>query len=435
MKQLENILNQISNLKETFEVTEIVDSNWEKKYWQKLRLEWNHGSNSIEGNTLTYDETVSLILKDITTGLHEFREYEEIKAHDLAIYDIKKWSKEERLISETDICNLNKTILVRDFFKEAITLEGNRTKRIIQVGKYKNQPNSVLLSNGEYFNYCSPLETPIKMRELMVWFNENQDTSPLILAAEFHHKFILIHPFDDGNGRVSRLLVNYILMKNGLPAIVIKKEHKKEYLLSLRLADAGNIKPFISFLGERLIWSLELGIKAKQGRTLDELGDWKKKLEALSFNLEDEKISKKNRLINNYNNLVLPFLKQLDFNIKTIEEKLFSNNNKSNRESYYLNFDDSINYIETQQNIKIKKDLKDYIDINYRLENFNNSDQDLIIRISANYKNKVTTNLEFIFQSLTLSKEFDLERESPVELADQLSNNLITFIESCKKEI
>ena len=428
MLQLEQILTQIEALKETFKAKEIVDSNWERKYWEKLRLEWNHGSNSIEGNTLTYAETVSLILKDITSGLHEFREYEEIKAHDLAIYDVKKWSKETRRISVTDICNLNQTILLRDFYKEAITENGENTRRLIKVGKYKEQPNSVQLSNGEMFHYASPQETPIKMKELMDWFNLNQTINPIVLAAEFHHRFILIHPFDDGNGRVSRLLVNYILMQNDLPPIVIKKEHKKQYLLTLRLADAGNIEPFISFLGDRLIWSLELGIKAKQGVSINELGDWKKKLNLLSSDLKGKNLKIKNQLENNFNTYVKPFIFECDKNIKDIETSLFV---KSEDLGYY----NTVEFIIKNQLEEIKTNKKSTKNLHYNLQKYNNGDSTLIIRIYIDYSNDFIAQVKVLFDTTEQVFNYALTSGNSTQLADQLSNDLITFIASCKKDL
>jgi Fic family protein len=99
------------------------------------------------------------------------------------------------------------------------------------------------LPNGEIFHYASPTETPIKMGELMEWLRvdeEKKDLHPLALAALLHYNFVRIHPFDDGNGRLPRLLMNYILFKHDLPPVVIKSADKKDYLQVLGDADAGN---------------------------------------------------------------------------------------------------------------------------------------------------------------------------------------------------
>ena len=110
---------------------------------EKFNLDWNYHSNHIEGNTLTYGGTKLLLLCDKTQGKHNFREYQEMSAHDVAIQKIQEYAKEkERFITESDIRDLNKIILVKNFLKYAITLDGQNTQKEIQVGKYKRQPKS-----------------------------------------------------------------------------------------------------------------------------------------------------------------------------------------------------------------------------------------------------------------------------------------------------
>jgi len=118
---------------------------------------------------LTYSETELLLIFDKTTGNHELREYEEMKAHDVAFELIKEWAADpERSLSEAELRNLHKILLVRPFWKDALTLNGQWTKRKIQVGTYKEQPNSVQLQNGEIFHYASPEETPILMGSWLI---------------------------------------------------------------------------------------------------------------------------------------------------------------------------------------------------------------------------------------------------------------------------
>ncbi len=179
---------------------------------KKFRMEWNFNSNHIEGNTLTYGETELLLIFDLTKGNHELREYEEMKGHDIAlklIYDLAE--DKERQLTEKFIREINEILLVRPFYKEAITPDGQQTRREIKIGAYKSFPNSVLLQNGEIFHYPSPAETPAMMNDLMNWYNEaslNKNLQPVEVAAELHYKFVCIHPFDDGNGRIAQLLMN-----------------------------------------------------------------------------------------------------------------------------------------------------------------------------------------------------------------------------------
>src|SRR5205823_1964159 len=122
--------------------------------------------------------------------------------------------------------------------------DGQPTRRLIKIGDYKEYPNHVRLQNGEIFEYALPAETSIQMGELIAWYRaeeENKKLHPVVLAAMLHYKFVRIHPFDDGNGRISRLLMNYVLLQHNLPPVIIKSADKKNYLFALNLGDTGNI--------------------------------------------------------------------------------------------------------------------------------------------------------------------------------------------------
>ncbi|GAA4462759.1 hypothetical protein GCM10023093_09930 [Nemorincola caseinilytica] len=250
---------------------------------KKFRLEFNYNSNHIEGNTLTYGETELLLILGDTKGSHTMREYEEMNAHDLAFQMVEEWAKDkERPLTERDIKNLNEIILVRPFWKDAITPEGNLTRRMIKVGDYKEYPNSVRLQNGEVFEYARPSDVPILMQELIDWYrSEEGSLHPVVLAAMLHYKFVRIHPFDDGNGRISRLLMNYVMFRNDLPPVIIRSSEKVNYLHALNRADIGDHEVFIDYVAQQVIWSLELAIKAANGENIDEVGDLDKKLAQL----------------------------------------------------------------------------------------------------------------------------------------------------------
>lgn len=259
------------------------------KLWAKLRLEWNYNSNHIEGNTLTYGETKLLLLFDKTTGDHEKREYDEMQAHDVAIHLVKEWAEDKsRDLTEADIKNLNKIILVRPYWKEALTYDGQPTRREIKVGDYKEFPNSVRLKTGEMFHYASPQETPRLMQELIDWYRTNEIQHPVILASQLHYRFICIHPFDDGNGRIARLLVNYILMKHGYTPTIIKSADKENYITALQKADAGNMTAFDDYIAEQVIWAMELEEKAALGRNLEDPDDIDKEIFLLKKHFKHE---------------------------------------------------------------------------------------------------------------------------------------------------
>jgi Fic family protein len=211
----------------------------DKRLQKKLRLEFNYNSNHLEGNTLTYGQTQLLLFFDKSSGNVPVSDIEEMKAHDVALSQIEEMAnEEERPLTENFIKEINKIILVKPFWKDAISPNGTPTRKKVEIGQYKTSPNSVQLKNGEIHEYASPEETPALMGDLLNWYNSSKDQlHPVQLAAEFHYKLVCIHPFDDGNGRVARLIMNYILLKNNYPPVIIKSEDKESYLTALQKAD------------------------------------------------------------------------------------------------------------------------------------------------------------------------------------------------------
>jgi Fic family protein len=323
--EITNLANELADLPE---LTEERRNQLEKK----IRLEFHYNSNHLEGNTLTYSETELLLVFDETRGTHSLREYEEMKASDVALEMIKDLANAKAEISETFIKNLNEVLLVRPYYKEAITRDGQRTKRRISIGEYKSHPNSVLLDNGEIFEYTPPHETPAKMGELIFWLKERiekKDMHPVELAALFHYKFVRIHPFDDGNGRISRLLMNYVLLFFNYPPVIIKSEDKRNYLNALHDADTGNIDSFINYIGRQLIWSLKLYCAARSGESIEEKKDWVKKIEVLKRKIEQNaeiKLRKTPRVIEEViNTRIIPTIFKVLDELKPITEMFISN--------------------------------------------------------------------------------------------------------------
>jgi hypothetical protein len=186
---------------------------------------------------------------------------------------------------EADIRDLNKLLLKEPFWKSARTADGQETSIQIIPGEYKKQGNSVLQPDGTIFHYAKPEEVPAKMMDLMTWYaTDGQALHPLLRATEWHHRFILIHPFGDGNGRVARLMVNYILMHAGYMPLVVKSAEKGQYLTALKKADAGDMIPFAEYMASQEIWALELALRAANGGDLEERGDWVKEAQILYEN-------------------------------------------------------------------------------------------------------------------------------------------------------
>lgn len=294
MKYITTQINKIEKLKQQLEALLPMKNEDEKRLKRKFRLEFNYNSNHMEGNTLTYGQTQLLLINDKISGDAKISDVEEMKAHDVALLQIEEFAKnKEYPLTEQFIKELNRIILVKPYWKEAITPDGIATQKQIVIGNYKTTPNSVRLRDGSIHEYASPEETPAKMNDLMNWYKENENImSAPQLAAEFHYRFVCIHPFDDGNGRVARLLMNYILLKNQYPMVIIKSEDKENYLTALQKADLGYIVNIIEYIEKQLIWSLEISTKAAKGEDIEENADIDKEIELL----KREKLTKKNKI-------------------------------------------------------------------------------------------------------------------------------------------
>lgn len=254
----------------------------------KQDLLWSYNSNHLEGNTLSYGETELLLIHGEVTGNHSARDVDEMRAHHVAVATIREWAHQDREITEADIRAINKILLKEPFTKETVTETGLRASRIITPGVYKNEPNHVKTVSGELFRFAEPFEVPSKMEVFTKNLREPLPDNAFDIAARLarlHHEFILIHPFDDGNGRTVRLLLNYALLRDGLPAIVIKSADKAQYLQALRLADAGEYDSLVEFLLNCIQYALDLGIKAMKGESLAEPDDADMKLALLKKRL------------------------------------------------------------------------------------------------------------------------------------------------------
>jgi Fic family protein len=289
--ELQNLLQRIDELKAELDALLPMDPVQHDRLWQKLRLEWNYNSNHIEGNTLTYGETFLLLVHGKTAGDHSVREIDEMRAHNVAINVVREWADEkERPLREADIRDLNKLLLKEPFWKSARTADGQETSTHILPGEYKKEGNGVMQSDGTMFHYARPEEVPAKMMDLMDWFNaQGQEHHPLLVATEWHHRFILIHPFGDGNGRVARLIVNQILMRAGYMPLVVRSADKGQYLTALKKADAGDLNPFAEYLAKQEIWALELALRVAHGGEPEERGDWVKEAHVAYARAADNK--------------------------------------------------------------------------------------------------------------------------------------------------
>lgn len=208
---------------------------------RKFTVDFNFNSNHIEGNTLTYGQAELLLLFGKVVGEAEMKDLEDMKASNVGL----KMMQEQALIKEMPLTQnfirqLHKVLLREDYTVYRELPGGLQTSYVIHAGRYKTRPNSVITRYGDRLEYASPEETPALMADLVDWYNDEEAKSrlsPVELAALFHYRYIRIHPFEDGNGRIARLIVNFILARHDYPMIVVRSRSKKDYLEALHQAD------------------------------------------------------------------------------------------------------------------------------------------------------------------------------------------------------
>ena len=239
----------------------------EYQLWQWFRMNFSYQSNRFEGNTLSYSEVQLLLIYGKTQGNHKMREYEEMRGHNAAFKHVQEWAADDGVVREKNIREINVLCLQEPFYSPARTVEGFETQKKIYPGEYKTTPNGVLTKEGKIRHFASVEDVPVKMADLTRWMQDwlSQDegikvSGMAVFLAEFHNRFINIHPFDDGNGRAVRLLMNYVLMREGFLPMVL--EDRDVYIDAIQCYDAGEKASLEKLFSDNMGEMLEKGIYA-----------------------------------------------------------------------------------------------------------------------------------------------------------------------------
>ena len=201
-----------------------------RKLQNNLRTEFIYNSNAIEGNTLTLRETDIILQFGITVKGKSLKEHNEVKGQEYALDFLNEVLKKEESLSIR---------LIREF--HALILNDDKDNR----GRFKQENNTIL---GAKFQTTPFYQVEEKLQELIDNFNES-DKNLIEKVAKFHNDFEMVHPFNDGNGRTGRLLMNLELMKNGYPITIIKNEDRDDYYQALEIASIDkNYIPLTEFI-------------------------------------------------------------------------------------------------------------------------------------------------------------------------------------------
>lgn len=274
---LTGLLSLIDSLQKEIQSHRPLNSDLEGRILQRFRIDWNYHSNNIEGNSYNYGETKALLLHGLTAGGKPLRDSLEIKGHNEVILELESLIRNEVPLTEHLIRELHKKILGSEPYEiRAETSDGSETHRTVVPGRYKAQPNHVRTATGEIFYFTEPVAVAAEMQTLLEWYRDEESKKqlhPVAIAAILHYRFVRIHPFDDGNGRMARILMNLVLMKHGFLVAIVKTEDKENYFRALRQADGDNLDAFVSYVAQQEIASQKLWIWAANGKQLDNIDD------------------------------------------------------------------------------------------------------------------------------------------------------------------
>ena len=240
-KNLTILLAEIDSLKDKLDTFRKLDSY---RIAQALELEYTFESNRIEGNTMTLRETDLVINEGLTISGKSMREHLEAINHQEAIAYIKQLMERNTLLNEREVLCIHNLIL------RGINPE--------DAGKYRKV--QVMIKGSSHLP-PQPFMVAKEMEDFFIWYETNKKRlHPVILAAELHERLVTIHPFIDGNGRSSRLVMNLILLQHGYVIANIKGDYdnRMQYYNALEVAQTKNNKDdFLMFIAQIEKESLE----------------------------------------------------------------------------------------------------------------------------------------------------------------------------------
>lgn len=235
-KQLERILQKKAEL----DKLRPIPTYALKSIKESMTIEWTYNSNSIEGNTLTLQETKMVIEEGSTIKGKSLREHFEAVNHQEAIEFIESLVSDSYILNEKDILNVHNLVL-------------NKIEKDF-AGRFRT---SGVRISGANFVPPNALKIDDYITELIEWVNSSNENI-LIKSAIFHHRFVWIHPFFDGNGRTVRLLFNLLLMKEGFPPAIILKNDRKKYYDALNSANNGDYSKLLLLILQASERSLDI---------------------------------------------------------------------------------------------------------------------------------------------------------------------------------
>ncbi len=255
-------------------------SNAMERFLYNLKTEWAIETGLIE-RLYQWDRGVTEVLIkegiDASIIAHQagLDEYKARKAKQLvddqygALEGLFEFVKAERTLSEHFIRSVHGELTQHQETVDAVDIHGMRIQVPFLRGMYKSQPNNPRRSDGSTFEYCPPEWVNDEMQTLVAWYLDYEhEVPPEVLAAWLHHRFTQIHPFQDGNGRVARILATLVFLRQGLFPLLVRNTERNAYIGALEHADCGDLGPLVDLFAKNQRQSLlkALGLQQEVAR-------------------------------------------------------------------------------------------------------------------------------------------------------------------------
>lgn len=243
------LLDKVNLLNKVRPLPNIVVQNIKEAFF----VEWTYNSNSIEGNTLTLRETQMVLQEGITVKGKTLKEHFEAKNHETALHKLYQLVNDNYVLNAKDILELHGLVLR--------SIEDDYAGRLRNAGVRISGANFVPPNARKVSEYLD---------SLIDYINSNpQNLNPIELATVFHHKFVWIHPFFDGNGRTVRLVMNLLLMRHGFPPAIILTNDSAKYYAALNSANNGNYNKLMLLMSQATERTLNIYLNAVPGLDKD----------------------------------------------------------------------------------------------------------------------------------------------------------------------
>ena len=166
-----------------------------------------------------------------------------------AIEGLYQFVSGQRRLSTSYLKQLHQVITSHQDYCDAVDSLGNQVQVSLLRGTWKQLPNNIRFEDGSKFEFCPPEQVDSEVERLLAWHEQHDRAAPDLEAAWLHHRFTLIHPFQDGNGRIARCLATLVFLKAKWFPLVVTRRDRSDYIAALRAADQGELRQLVELFG------------------------------------------------------------------------------------------------------------------------------------------------------------------------------------------